>query len=229
MAKDKAQQVKSTQSYLRVSDIKSDTMIMDSGAYAAIIAVSSTNFALKSQEEQNALISGYQSFLNALDFPIQILMQSRKMEIGSYIEKLRLLMEQQTNELLRVQTAEYIEFISKLIESASIMNKSFYIIVPYTPAMIEGVAKKGGFFDIFRRDKQAAQAEQLAEKAKDFQEHRLRLEQRVNTVISGLSGLGLKSIPLHTEEIVELLYNSYNLDAGPLIDASKLSEIKIKQ
>ena len=228
MAKDKNQQLKSTQSYLRVSEIKSDTMIMDDGTYAAVIAVSSTNFALKSQEEQNALIAGYQSFLNALDFTIQILMQSRKMEIAGYIEKLKLLMEQQTNELLRVQTAEYIEFISKLVESASIMNKSFYIVVSYTPALIENSAAKKGFLDIFRRRNASAQAQDLAERAKDFQEHRMRLEQRVNTVISGLSGLGLKSIPLRTEEIIELLYNSYNLDAGPLIDPSKLSEIKIK-
>ena len=232
MAKIKSPQVKSTQSYLRISEVKSDTVIMEDGSYVAILGVSSTNFALKSQEEQNALIAGYQNFLNALDFNIQILMQSRKMEIGSYLEKLKVVMEQQTNELLRVQTAEYIEFISKLIENASIMNKNFYIIIPYTPAVLgaggAGGAAKRGFLDIFRpRDPNAA-AQQLTEKAKDFQEHRQQLEQRINTIIAGLSGLGLKSIPLQTEEIIELLYSSYNIDAGPLIDPGRISELRIK-
>jgi len=228
MAKDKNQTVKSTQSFLHIAEIKSDTILMEDGSYAAIVAVSSTNFALKSQEEQNALIAGYQSFLNALDFEIQILMQSRKMEIAGYLEKLKTIMEQQTNELLRVQTAEYIEFVSKLIESASIMSKNFYIIIPYTPAVLaSGKAAKKGLLSFFSKSNQNTQVQQLAEKNRDFQEQRLQLEQRINTVISGLAGLGLKSIPLQTEEVIELLYNSYNLDAGPLIDAGKLSEIKI--
>src|SRR6185436_20300745 len=102
----------------------------DDGTLRGILAVSSTNFDLKSQEEQNSIIFGFQRFLNSLEFPVQILMQSRKMEIGGYIDKLKRLAEKQTNELLRVQTAEYTEFISRLIENASIMNKNFYIIVP---------------------------------------------------------------------------------------------------
>jgi len=232
MPKDKTEKTKSTQSFLRLSEIKSDTMIMDDGTYCAVVAVSSTNFALKSQEEQNALVAGYQSFLNSLDFEIQILMQSRKMEISSYIEKLKILMEQQTNELLRVQTAEYIEFISKLIESASIMNKNFYIVIPYVPAVLDNASSAakspGGIMSLFKRNNVQAQAAELAAKAKDFQEHRMKLDQHVNTVIAGLSGLGLKSQPLRTEEIIELIYASYNLDSGPLIDASKLSEIRIK-
>ena len=118
---------KPTQAFLRMAEIKNDTLIMEDGTLRAILAVSSTNFDLKSQDEQNALIYNYQRFLNSLEFPIQILMQSRKMEISGYIEKLKRLTEKQTNELLRVQTAEYTEFISRLIENASIMNKNFYV------------------------------------------------------------------------------------------------------
>src|SRR6185369_3779482 len=121
---------KSTQSFLRMSEIKNDTVVVDDGTMRAILAVSSTNFDLKSQDEQNSIIFNFQRFLNSLDFPVQILMQSRKMEIGGYLEKLRRLAEKQTNELLRVQTVEYVEFISRLIENASIMNKNFYIVVP---------------------------------------------------------------------------------------------------
>src|SRR3989338_8130642 len=135
--------VKSTQSFLMLSEIKNDTVILEDGTLRAIIGVSSTNFDLKSQDEQNAIIYNFQRFLNSLEFPVQILMQSRKMEIGSYIEKLKRLAEKQTNELLRVQTVEYTEFISRLIENASIMNKNFYVIVPLGETILP---QASGFF-----------------------------------------------------------------------------------
>lgn len=224
MAK-KEQQIKSTQSYLTISNIKQDTLITEAGELCAVVAVSSTNFALKSQEEQDALIYGYQSFLNSLDFPIQILMQSRKIDIHVYLEKVKKIMEQQTNELLRVQTAEYIEFITQLIENASIMNKNFYIIISYSGAKIDNKKTKN-FLSFFKRTDAKGQA---TEKLKDFQEQRLKLDQRINTVIGGLSSLGLKCITLKTAEITELLYNSYNMDSGPLIDSGNLENIKLSE
>src|SRR5580692_11168481 len=111
---------KTTQSFLRINEIKNDTVVVDDGTLRGILAVSSTNFDLKSQDEQNSIIFNFQRFLNSLDFSIQILMQSRKMEISGYLEKLKGLAEKQTNELLRVQTSEYVEFISRLIENAQI-------------------------------------------------------------------------------------------------------------
>lgn len=222
---EKKVQVKSTQSYLTLSEIKSGTLITENGNMSSVIAVSSTNFALKSQEEQQALIYGYQNFLNSIDFPIQILMQSRKMDVHVYLEKVRKVMEQQTNELLRVQTAEYIEFISKLIENASVMNKNFYIIVSYNAGALPTTT--GGFMSLFK--KKTTPSDNATEKFKDFQDKKTKLDQRVNTVIAGLSGLGLKCLPLGTEEITELLYQSYNLDAGALLDAEKIENIKLTE
>ena len=120
-----------TQSFLKVSEIRDSTIIMQDGTLRAVLVVSSTNFDLKSEEEQNALIYGYQRFLNSLEHHVQILLQSRKMDIAEYTGKLKGMMERQTNELLRMQTSEYIEFINRLVESANVMNKSFYVIVPY--------------------------------------------------------------------------------------------------
>lgn len=210
-----------TQSFLNFSEFKSDTVLMDNGNYLGVVAVSSTNFSLKNQDEQNAMIIGYQGFLNSLDFEIQVLMQSRSMDVSSYLEDMRKKMEQQSNELLRVQTGEYIEFISKLIENASIMSKSFYVIIAYNGALVTKSGGVGGFL----KPKSTSQA--AAQNAELFQENKLKLDQRVNTVISGLSGLGLRSARLTTEELIELFYNSYNFGAGQMLDASKISDITI--
>jgi hypothetical protein len=211
-----------SQAFLSFSDIKSDTVVMNSGAIMAVVAVASTNFALKNQDEQNALIYGYQNFLNSLDFSIQILMQSRMMDVSSYLDHLRKMMEQQTNELLRMQTREYIEFIGKLVENASIMNKSFYVMVSYNAALIgKGVGGVTGMFKSSSASQQTVVSEQL------FQDNKLKLSQRVNTVITGLNALGLRSAQLKTPELVELMYNSYNFGAGQMLDATKLDDITI--
>lgn len=212
---------KSTQSFLRISEIKSDTVVVDDGTMRAILAVSSTNFDLKSQDEQNSIIFNFQRFLNSLDFPVQILMQSRKMEIGGYLEKLKRLAEKQTNELLRVQTVEYTEFISRLIENASIMNKNFYVIVPLGESVFPQAA--GFFSSLFGGGK----AKQIAQKIENFEKAKEKLDNRVSAILSNLSGIGVRGQRLKTEEIIQLYYNSYNFDAGPLIDPAQLKDIKI--
>ncbi|GAC1413390.1 MAG: hypothetical protein NVSMB66_5230 [Candidatus Doudnabacteria bacterium] len=226
MSEKEVKKHKSTQSYLKISEIKADTLVMNDGVYCGAIAVSSTNFALKSQEEQNALIYGYQNFLNSLDFEIQILMQSRKMDVHIYLEEVRKIMEQQTNELLRIQTQEYIQFISKLIENSSIMNKNFYVIIPHNVGIDLSGASSGGFFSNLFGSKPSASGEVVKNNVR-FDAERQKLDLKVNTVISGLSALGLKSIALSTEQITELIYNSYNFEAGPLIDTQRLEDIKL--
>jgi hypothetical protein len=210
----------STQSHLDIAEIKQGTVVLKDGALRAVIVVSSTNFSLKSQEEQNALIAAYQSFLNSLDFPIQVLMQSRKLDINSYLDKLRGIMQAQTNELLRLQTQEYIEYITKLVEFASIMNKTFYVVVPYTVNMA-----KEGFFSklgaIFNP------AGTISTKEQDFEKHREALYNRVNHVNGTLGGMGLRTIILNTEELIELMYNSYNLNSASPIRIKHVEDLDL--
>lgn len=214
---------KSTQSFLRIAEIKNDTVVLDDGTLRGILAVSSTNFDLKSQEEQEAIIFNYQRFLNSLDFTVQILMQSRKMDVGVYIEKLKKVAEKQTNELLRVQTVEYTEFIARLIENASIMNKNFYVIVPLGKSIKPNPA--GFFSSLFGggKTKEAAQRIQNFEKVKE------ELDTRMLAVSANLSSVGLKAVRLKTEEIIQFYYNSYNFETGPVIDPKSLGEIKISE
>ena len=214
---------KSTQSFLRISEIKNDTVVMDDGTLRAIIAVSSTNFDLKSQDEQNSIIYNFQRFLNSLDFSIQILMQSRKMEIGSYLEKLKKLAEKQTNELLRVQTNEYIEFISRLIENASIMNKNFYIVEPLGESIFP---KAAGFMSsVFGKGKE----KQVTQRIENFEKAKEKLDNRATSLSSNLSGIGIRAERLKTEQIIQLYYNSYNFESGPLISPGELKEIKLSE
>ncbi len=210
----------STQAYLDIAEIKEGTIVMKDGSLRAVLVVSSVNFSLKSADEQNALIATYQNFLNALEFSIQILMQSRKLDIHSYLDKLRAVMQQQTNELLRMQTQEYIEYIGKLIEFASIMNKTFYIIVPLTTAAVKtGVMSKiTGLF---------SPSKQISGHAIEFERGREELSKRVNQVASGLGSMGLKSLVLSTEELVELMYNSYNLNNASPIKIKSISDLDL--
>ncbi len=213
-----------TQSFLRVAEIRDDTIIMDDGTLRAVLTVSSTNFDLKSEEEQNALIYSYQRFLNSLEFHIQIVLQSRKMDINEYTEKLKGLMERQTNELLRMQTTEYIEFINRLVESANVMSKNFYVIVPYESSLNSTVSV--GFFS---RILGTGKVQQLEAKSKAFADYRKALSERVGSVAANLGSAGLRVVRLNTDQLIELVYNSYNFGAGPTIDASQLPKVTITE
>jgi hypothetical protein len=210
-----------TQAFLKLSEIRDDLIIMQDGTLRAVVTVSSTNFDLKSEEEQNALIFSYQRFLNSLEFPIQILMQSRKMDIADYTEKLRVIMERQTNELLRMQTSEYIDFIDKLVESANVMNKNFYVIVPLNTSI--NAASTGVFDKIFGTGK----VQQISNREQNFENSKKILNERVGSISSNLASSGLRVVRLGTEQLIELVYNSYNFGAGPAIDASQLPNITI--
>src|SRR3989344_2418570 len=174
-AKNKA--AESTQKYLDIAEIKDNTIILKDGSLRGVVAVSSTNFALKSEDEQNALIGGDQNLLNPPDFPLPILIHSRVLEIGGYLEKLRGLAAGQTNELLRIQMNEYIEYIGKLIEFANIMAKTFYVIVPFSsqPVRETFLSKVTGFLN---------PAAGIATNQEDFERAKIKLDERVNKVVS---------------------------------------------
>ena len=197
----------STQLYLKIAEIRDDVVILKNGGLRSVLKVSSMNLNLKSEDEQNAVIYTYQNFLNTLEFPIQIVVRSKKLDLEVYVEKLKKIGAAQSNPLLQRQTFEYIEYISRLVEYADIMEKEFYVVIPQDPY---GQEKKGfirSFLDnIFPEDSVA----KVRERNKIFEELKKKLGQRVNTVRSGLESCNLQVAPLNTEQLIGLYYQSYN-------------------
>lgn len=206
----------STQKYLDIAEIKDDTVVLRDGGTRAVLLVSSINFALKGEDEQNAIIQAYVSFLNSLSFPLQIVIQSRNLNIDGYLTKLENLEKEQTNELLRLQIADYRAFLRDLLDLGEIMTKKFYVTVPYSGANRE----KKKFWERTMDAISPARAITLSQKK--FNRSREELMKRVDFVISGLSSIGLKSVPLDTQSLIELFYNTYNPEVA---DSQKLADI----
>jgi len=209
----------STQQYIDIAEIKEDTVIMRDGTLRAVLLISSINFALKSEDEQNAIISAYVSFLNNIDFPLQIVIQSRELNIEEYLKRLKQKEKEQTNELLKLQTAEYTQYIKELVSMSKIMNKRFLITVNYDPLS----DKQKGFFsrftDVFKP------STLIKMKEKKFLRRKIELTRRINNVMSGLNSIGLNSVQLDTQGLIELYYNIYNpvtSDNQKLVDVNKL-------
>ncbi len=194
----------STQRYVDVEEIREGLLILKNGSLRAVLLVSSLNFDLKSSQEQDGIIAQYQSFLNTLDFPVQIVISSKRFDVDPYLSLLEEQEATQENELLRFQITEYKTFIKKLTEVSNIMSKYFYVVVPFSPAEDE----KNGLLDrlagIFTPGKTTSLHGEL------FESYRGQLYQRVEQVSTALSGTGVRVTPLTTEEIIELLYQSYN-------------------
>src|SRR3989338_478943 len=190
-----------TQAFVPVKEIRNGVIILKEGGYRGVLMCSSINFALKAVDEQRAITEGFQNFLNTLDFSIQIVVKSRKMDLRPYIALLEEKSPLQKSELLRIQLHEYIEFIRSFAGQTNIMTKSFYIIVPYTPQTL--VAKAVRF--LFRGPTTTPSAPEAS-----FEEDRLQLEQRLSLVAAGLSGTGVRAAVLGTEEVIELLYRAFN-------------------
>lgn len=193
------------QNFLPVVDIDHGVVVRKDGSLVAVLMVSATNLALKSPDEQQATMLAFQNFLNTLEFSIEIVVHSRAFDIRPYIQTLQGRLEVIPEELLRIQTVMYIEYIKTIAETQNIMQKEFYVAVPYAGS---GDARPGsvGIRSIIDQATGAASlvtdAEMVARVA--------QLEQRVNVVIGGLSSLGLAVAPLNTQQLVELLYELYN-------------------
>jgi len=198
---------KSTQEFLKIKEIKEGVLILDNGDVRGVLSVSSVNFALKSAETQQAIIYAFQSFLNSLDFFCQIIVQSRKINVTPYLESVKNLEENQTNELLRTQIASYGEFIKELVKGENVTTKNFYVIVPYTLIEIIGMGttlKQSIFSGIFGKSK----AQSI--KGEDFEKCKNQLWQRMEFVASGLRRCDLEAIPLATEELIELFWKIHH-------------------
>jgi len=193
-----------TQSFVPVKEVRNGIILLKEGGYRGVLMCSSVNFALKSEDEQRGIIGGFQNFLNTLDFSIQIVVHSRKMDIRPYLTLLADRESGQGTELMKIQVREYIQFVKGFADAANIMTKMFYIVVPYSPPAISAVKSVIPFL-------QKSTPNAPAGFTDSFDEHRIQLEQRMSLVASGISGCGVRAAALGTEEVIELLYRSFNL------------------
>lgn len=211
-AKDTVKQKKtspqmSTQLFLDIAEIKDNVVVLKNGGLRAVLQTTSINFNLKSEEEQNSIIYGYQNFLNSLDFPIQIVVQSRKLDVDKYIETVREIGEGHTNVLLKEQTNEYCDYILKLVEYADIMEKKFYVVVPYDPYRSR---KQSTFAKFMSSISSADSVDAIKRRHKEFEALNKALTERVNAVIAGLESCNLRVAQLSTSQLIELFYQIYN-------------------
>lgn len=197
----------STQLHLRIAEVRNDTVVLKNGGVRAVLECDSINFNLKSEPEQEAIIRSYQSFLNTLDFPIQIVVQSKKLDLDNYLDGLKAKGEKQENPLLQRQTLEYVEYIERLLEYADIMDKRFYVVVPYESFK----SQKVSFFGkLLSRLKLKQTESDFARRRKEFETLKKGVDHRVNTVQAGLEACGLKVERVETQGLIELFYKSYN-------------------
>lgn len=204
----------SAQNSLLFSEMRENMIIMNDGSFRAVIHCQSINFDLMSSREREGIEFSYQNFLNSLYFPVQVLIRSRRVDIGPYIDRLVDIRRSQDNMLLNVLMDDYINFIDVLAQEANIMDKSFYIIVPFYPSgdLTEIKKQAKGLFDSFfggKKEVAVTKIDQVSyEKAKD------EIKNRVDSVMSGLFQMGVKSGQLNTRQLGELFYSSYNPDTA---------------
>lgn len=208
-----AKNAEAAQNFIPIQEIRDGIVVLKNGEMRAVLLVSALNMALKSGDEQTAVIVQFQNFLNSLDFSAQITIQSRRLDIKPYLLTLEERLEEQTEELLRVQTREYIEFIRWFTGSVNIMSKNFYVVVPYSPPTL-GTTKSNNPLAGFSlgtllgtKKKSPAESKESMER---FEEARSQLEQRIAVVTGGLGQLGVRAVQLKTEQVVELFYGIFN-------------------
>ena len=211
-----------SQKFLDITEVREDIVILKDGTLRAVLLVSSINFSLKSVDEQNAIVQSYMQFLNSLDFPIQIVIQSRRMNIDNYLGRIAEHEKKMQNDLLKRQISDYRDFIKQLVELGDIMQKRFYVVVPLVPG--EGNTSTGkGFFQRLGEILSPTIAGKLSQKK--FDKMKFDLSLRVNQIIGGLSSMSINSVQLDTQSLIELYYTVYNpelFETQRLTDLSKL-------
>lgn len=212
---------KSTQNSLLISEIKDGVVVMKDGSLRGVILGSAINFDLMSPQEQNAVEYAYQGFINSLHFPIQIVIKSQKIDLDSYLEKLSARRQEQSNELLAGLMDDYIANIQALVEEVNIMDKQFFVVVPYFPPLVEAKSS-----NILVKLQEAFQpTPQITVAETEFNQYKTELAQRMALVSSGLTQMGVRAIALNTQELIDLYYASYNPDVAAnqkLIDATQI-------
>jgi type IV secretory pathway VirB4 component len=187
-----------TQNFVPIKEVRDGVIILKDGSMRSILMASSINFALKSKEEQEAVIFQFQNMLNSVDFPLQISVQSRRLDIRPYLNLLENRKKEQVDDLLKIQVKEYIEFIRTFTENVEIMTKNFYVVIPYNPPKID--VKNSGLLNN-KKPRTAVET---------FEENRIQLDQRSSVVEQGLSRSGIRTVALGTEEVIEVFYKIFN-------------------
>jgi type IV secretory pathway VirB4 component len=194
-----------TQSFVPIQEVRDGIIILKDGSMRAILMTSSVNFALKSEDEQKSIIYQFQNFLNSLNFDMQIFVQSRNLDIRPYVSLLQDRLKVQTDDLMKIQIREYIQFVKSFTEQANIMTKRFFIVVPYTPLSANITKVKTGFFGSKKTNEQKNKIVSDA-----FAESRTQIAQRVDVVLSGVARTGVRAVQLGTEEVIEVFYQLFN-------------------
>jgi len=193
----------STQSHLKIASIEEGVLILHNGSLAVVLKVLPINFDLKNDLEQNAIIAKFQGFLNSLDYPLQIVVRSKRLDLEPYLDELENHTKQITNELLQIQADDYINFMRSLVEVANIMSKEYYVVISYHRTTVKNPS---GFMSLFQH-----QGTPKISRA-EFDRFRGELNSRANTIANGLSQLGLNITALDTQQLIELFYSLYNPD-----------------
>ena len=201
---------RATQEFVPIKEVRDGILLLKDNSMRAILLTSSINFELKSGQEQQAIIIQFQNFLSSINFPIQISIQSRKLDIRPYIALLEQKLQQQTNDLMKIQTHQYIDYVKSLTETSNIMTKNFFIVIPYNAAIIKTSSGPTNPFSSFMGSKKENDAKAKTDDVMSFEENRSQLEQRIEVVSQGLSRCGVRVVKLGTDELIELFYKIFN-------------------
>lgn len=210
-----------TQQYVQISEIRDDTVILGDGSLRQIIKVTPIPTELRSQKEQEAVVYQFRSFLNALRFPVQIVIQGRRVDLSKYVQKLQTVAMEEQNELLKIQLADYIDFIERLASEVNIMDRTFYVVVPHSKVVSDATTKKS-FIDKLLGGKKTKETVFTTE---EFQELRAQLVEKTQIVSGRLESMGVRSQSLNTQELIELFYNVYNPEEASSQQVQDLGQI----
>ncbi|MFC1656394.1 hypothetical protein ACFL14_00290 [Patescibacteria group bacterium] len=226
MNKDKKNQkidnASSTQAHLPIAEIVNGTVIMKDGSMRMVLMVSAMNFDLKSEKEQDAITVSFQRFLNSLEFPIQVVIQSRRVNMKPYLKSLYQRKKEIDNELILEQITSYTEYLQELISLANIMTNKFYVVVPFIPPVIKKESVVAEFMQSIGR--QVPKIE-----VTDFNNHYKELVERTSLIANSLHSVGVRAVQLNTQELIELYYNTYNPDIANQEELIKTEDIVTKK
>jgi len=197
-----------TQDFVPIKEVRDGVVILKDGSLRALLMASSINLALKSNDEQQAIIGQFQNFLNSLEFPVQFSIESRDLDIRPYVALLEDRYAAELDDLMKIQIREYIVFIKDFTERANIMTKNFFIVVPYDPALIARGGGVGGALGSLVPGRNSSAQVGLTDE--QFEQYRTQLEQRISVIEQGLVRTGVRVVKLGTEEVIELFYKLFN-------------------